>query len=193
MVQINEKQIIEQVLGGRTDAFGLLVDRYGRMVFAVVARIVCVQQDAEEVAQDVFVTAFRRLEQYDGGYSFGTWLCRIAHNAAISFLRKARRDRCLVDIDEATMAQVTDAMATETLSASGGDMKTLLRRAVDMLSADDRALVTMFYYEGCQLREIAYILDMPVDDKSVRTLATRICRIRKRLYIIIRKMEAETR
>ena len=189
MTEVDEKQTVRHVLEGRTAEFGLLVDRYGHMAFAVVARIVGTQQDAEEVTQDVFLTAYRRLDTYDDRFPFATWLCRIAHNAAVSFMRKTKRDRCMAAVSEEELAAVTDDMATASLSDDGASRRALLHRAVAMLSADDRSLVTMFYYEGCSLREMAYILDMPDDERSSRTLATRICRIRKRLYVIIRKLE----
>ena len=189
MTGVDERQIVRHVLEGRTAEFGLLVDRYGHMAFAVAARIVGTQQDAEELTQDVFLTAYRRLGSYDDRFPFATWLCRIAHNAAVSFMRRTKRDRCVAHVSEEELAAVTDDMATASLSGDSDTRRDLLRRAVAMLSADDRSLVTMFYYEGCSLREMAYILDMPDDERSSRTLATRICRIRKRLYVIIRKLE----
>lgn len=85
----DEFAIVRQVLNGNKGAYRLLVNQYERYVFSAVLPIVGVQH-AEDIAQEAFLNAFYKLEQFTFQSKFGTWLYRIAVNAAISFRRKQK-------------------------------------------------------------------------------------------------------
>lgn len=186
----DEQQLIRRILSGNTDEYSYFVDRYGREVFAVAVRLLGNVQEAEEVAQDAFVSAFQHLADYRPEYSFATWVCRMAYNGAISLLRKRSRSPVKTDIDERRLAAVTDEMASTMLGEGDDDRMALLERALDRLPAEEQTLVELFYKEEKTLKEIAYILGMKGDNaRAAGTLATKICRIRKKLYVIIKQME----
>ena len=187
MAAADEKDLLQRVLDGDADGFGVLIRRYGPRVLSVVKRLVGNPADAEDLAQEVFVQAFTHLHRYDPSVPFGAWLCRIAHNKAVSFLRRSRVIE--VPLDEGRLNGVSDAMADELLADEG--RHTLLRKALVQLPVADRTLVTLFYDGGWPLKEIAYVLDMPATDTSARTLATRICRLRRRLYLMVKEMERQ--
>lgn len=105
MRQQQERDLIERIAGGDTEAFAVLVDRYAHTVHALVARIVVTAEDAEEVTQDVFLKVFDHLPRFDHRSSPATWIYRIAFNTAVSHARRRRRPTC--PIDERRIAAIT--------------------------------------------------------------------------------------
>ena len=185
MEKISDDYYIDKVRGGAAECFAPLLARYGRRVFSLVVRIVGNAEDAEEVTQDVFLKAFRSLGQFEGNSSFSTWLYRIAYNMAVSSVRKRR---CVyVPIDDAVPADIADD-AEEALSQALDTEERVecLKRALAMLPADERAMITLFYDEDRRMDEIAEIMGM-----TLTNVKTRIFRIRKKLYMMIKQMEDE--
>lgn len=180
---VDERKLIGRILAGHTEEFGYFLERYGRQVFALVSRLVTQQMDAEEVAQDAFVNAFTRLDNYDSRSSFSTWISRIAYNCAIDRLRSMKRERT-DDIDERQLAEVSDSMADELMQTEDEDRIVLLQKAIDTLSPDDRMLITLYYYDDRSVRDIAYI--MSVKENNVMQ---RLHRVRKRLCVLMKRME----
>ena len=180
---VDERKLIGRILAGHTEEFGYFLESYGRQVFALVSRLVTQQMDAEEVAQDAFVNAFTRLDNYDSRSSFSTWISRIAYNCAIDRLRSMKRERT-DDIDERQLAEVSDSMADELMQTEDEDRIVLLQRAIDTLSPDDRMLITLYYYDDRSVKDIAYI--MSVKENNVMQ---RLHRVRKRLCVLMKKME----
>lgn len=181
---MDENQLIAHIIGGRTEDYSYFLDRYGREVFAIVARVIPSQLDAEEVAQDAFVKAFCNLGSFCGKSSFSTWICRIAYNCAISYARKKKSQLVSFDEDEKLLATVTDEMADEALSAMDDQRVALLQKALEMLAPDERTLISLFYFEERTLNDIAYILSLKQNN-----VATKLCRVRKKLYLMIKRLE----
>ncbi len=75
-----ELQLVRQILNGERDGYRTLVDRYAPMVFSVVNRFVDTEDDAEELAQEIFVKTYERLTTFEGGSKFSSWLYMIAMN-----------------------------------------------------------------------------------------------------------------
>src|SRR3954464_6134080 len=93
----NDMDIISRVLQGDSAAYATLVERYQNFVFTIVLRYVKGREDAEEVAQDVFVKAFRALADFKGTSKFSTWLYTVATTTSISFLRKKKLETHSLD------------------------------------------------------------------------------------------------
>jgi len=176
MQQADEKQLIARILDGHVEEYGYFLTRYGDDVFYLVARLVPLQQDAEELVQDAFVRAYDKLDTYTGEASFRTWLCRIAYNLTISWLRKQKMK--YVAIDE--RLDVSDADVDQLLDDDSRIQQ--LKDACAQLKPDEQTLINLFYYDGLPMRDIAYILGMEQGN-----VATRLYRIRKKLYLIIKK------
>lgn len=179
---MDEQRLISRVLDGHAEDYGLLMERYGAEVFRLVARLVPLQQDAEELVQDAFVRAYNHLATYCGDASFSTWLCRIAYNLTISWLRK--RKVKYTSIDE--RMEISDADVDHLLDDDTRISQ--LREAQKQLTPDEQTLINLFYYDGKPLRDIAYILGIEPGN-----VATRLHRIRKKLYLIIRQIENNER
>ncbi len=105
MQQQEELELIRRIVNGETDLYAILARRYGRVVYTLVSRIVGCAEDAEELAQDVFLKAFRNLHRFNGRSSFPTWLFRIAYNTAVSETRRRKREWAC--IDQARLAGIT--------------------------------------------------------------------------------------
>ena len=121
MQQQEELELIRRIVNGETDLYAILARRYGRVVYTLVSRIVGCAEDAEELAQDVFLKAFRNLHRFNGRSSFPTWLFRIAYNTAVSETRRRKRE--WVCIDQARLANLPDSDA-ERMADWGGRAET---------------------------------------------------------------------
>ena len=86
----NDNEIISRILRGETALYATLVSQYQSFVFSICLRFVTQREDAEEIAQDVFVKAYRYLGDFRGDSKFSTWLYSITHTSCISFLRKKK-------------------------------------------------------------------------------------------------------
>ena len=162
------------------------IDRYGREVFAQVVRLVAVTENAEEVYQDVFMKVFSNIGQHDAGRaSLRTWISRIAYNEAISFLRRKRLPVVYFEDRGREADKLSDAEVDETLGHVSTETVQLIRAALKHLPPEERALITMFYYEERSLKEIA-----DITGAIPTTIASRLCRTRKKLCRIIKMLQS---
>ena len=174
-MQTDENQLIARILDGHTEDFGYFLERYSQEAFAIVVRLVPQQEDAEELVQDAFVRAFNRLETFEGRSSFSTWICRIAYTTAVSWLRKRRMKYLSID----DRPQLSDTEVDEAFDDESRIVE--LTRAIALLKPDEQTLITLYYYDNRPLSDIAYILDA-----EPNTLATRLHRIRRKLYLLMK-------
>lgn len=187
---IDEQQRISRLTGYMTAGdrkaaaaeYAFFVRRYSSSVLDFVARMVGNRADAEELAQNVFVKAYKAVAQFEGRSAFLTWLIRIAYNESINHLR--RRKVRWIDIDEALIADSSEP--DDELSTGSEERIRLLESALDDLPPDERMLVHLYYYDDKPLQEIAYIVDA-----EPNVLAVRLHRIRKKLLIMIKNKEYE--
>ncbi len=163
-----------------------MLDRYGRDVFAQVARLVPGVENAEEVYQDVFIKVFAHIGEYDAERSaLKTWISRIAYNEAISYLRRKSQPVVYYEDRNGEADKLSDAEVNETFGRPNAETVQLIRAALKHLPPDERAIVTMFYYEEMSLKEIAY-----VTESIPTTVASKLCRTRKKLYKIIKMLQS---
>lgn len=174
-MQADERQLIARILDGHAEDFGYFLECYSQEAFAIVVRLVPQQEDAEELVQDAFVRAFNHLETFGGRSSFSTWICRIAYTTAVSWLRKRRMKYLSID----DQPQLTDTEVDEAFDDESRIED--LRRAITLLKPDEQTLITLYYYDNRPLNDIAYILDV-----EPSTLAARLHRIRRKLYLLIK-------
>lgn len=157
--------------------FAQLVRQHAAAVIDFTARLLPDRREAEEVAQDAFVRAFRNLSSFRGESSLLTWVQRIAYHKAVDHLRQQRP--YMVAIDE-----VPTLLEDEEMVMEREERILLIEEAVDRLTPDDQLLLHLFYYEDRPLRDIAYIMDV-----EPNTLSQRLHRIRKKLMVMIKQKE----
>lgn len=162
------------------------LERYGNEVFAMVARMLPATEDAEEVYQDVFVKVFRNIATYDAEKSaLRTWISRIAYNEAVTWLRHKRQPVIYFEDREGRAEQLSDVEVEETLGHPNEETVQLIRAALKHLPPEERAIVTMFYYDEMSLKEIAY-----VTESIPTTVASKLSRTRKKICKIIKMLQS---
>ena len=183
---MTETDLIEGLRKQSPKAQQETIDRYGREVFALVVRLVAVTENAEEVYQDVFMKIFTNIGQHDAERaSLRTWISRIAYNEAISFLRRKRMPVVYFEDRSHEADKLSDAEVDETLGHANAETVQLIRAALKHLPPEERALVTMFYYEERSLKEIA-----DITESIPTTVASRLSRTRKKLCRIIKMLQS---
>ena len=170
---------IRRVLDGDVEAFAGVVNAHRRLIAADLARRLP-PQDVPEVAQDVFLRAFRSLPNYRGEAPFRIWILRIARHAALDFWRKKyrRRDLLHADLDEAGLRNV-EAVQQERLAELATDRdaretaREWLEAALVRLSPDDRAVITMVEIEERSMEDAARRLGCGLSAVKVRAFRAR--------------------
>jgi RNA polymerase sigma factor (sigma-70 family) len=165
---LGDNEIISRVLKGEQNAYAELVNRYQAYVFTLVLRMVKSREDAEEVAQDVFVKAYRSLADFRGESKFSTWLYTIANTTSITFLRKKKLD--VHSLDNEKVFEVADSKDSG-LRANLVEQKSrvnMVNEAIAMLSPDDAEIITLFYKAEQNLEEISRILRLETNTVKVR-------------------------
>lgn len=183
MTYKGDEYYISQVLKGNVTSFAYIVDRHKDHSFNLALKICGNYEEAEEVAQDAFIKAFRSLKGFKKKSSFSTWLYRIVYNTAISVVRSKRRRT--LSLDDFPV-DITDFAGTGSNEEEEIEeyRKSLVNFALQKLNEDDRSIITLFYYEDQSVDEISEITGI---GKS--NVKTRLFRARQKMSEIIRKAE----
>ena len=197
MIQ-NEVDILQHIASRNPERFRLIFRVFERQIKIYVCRVISTREDAEEVVQNTFMNAFRHLDDYKPERaSLLTWLMRIATNEIRMYFRKKQPSLVSLDEEEEPLLLVSDDEADQILMETTENRIAHLQRAIRLLSADEQLLLQLYYTEQRSLRDIAFIIDTNkylVENDTHRMenqLAQRLHRIRKKLSLIIIKMEKD--
>jgi RNA polymerase sigma-70 factor (ECF subfamily) len=181
-----DAELVASALRGREEACRELVKRFERPVYTLLLRMVQNSATAEDLAQEVFVKAFRRLDSYDPQWKLSSWLFKIAHNTAIDHLRRGVPETVPIagggDEGEGSLAAVlSDPTAESPLAAAQRrDLARSLERAIARLRPEYRQAVLMFYVQGASYQEICDVSGLPLG-----TVKTNLHRARKELAALM--------
>ena len=175
---LSDKELILSVQKGNTQDFSLLVNRHKNIVYSLVYRMVKPEEDAEEIAQDTFIKAFKSIKQFKGNSKFSTWLYKIAYFTAINYLRKKKMLTAPIDMSS---FENDDKTAIENLNDS--DQKHYIDLALEHLKPIERNLITLFYLQEFSNKDIQKITGLTQSNIKVSLM-----RSRKKLYGIMKKM-----
>jgi RNA polymerase sigma-70 factor, ECF subfamily len=167
----NEAALVERILAGDLRAFSLLVDRYQKTVFNLALRMLHDADDAEDVAQAVFLKIYERLSQYDSRYRFFSWMYRIAMNETLNFLRQRK------PMEQMEESAVVTSPVEEIERA---DIVWHMDEALMRLPSDQRAVVVLKHFEGFSYEEIAKMLN--ITEKKVKS---RLFSARQMLRVVL--------
>ncbi|HXL57789.1 MAG TPA: RNA polymerase sigma factor [Chitinophagaceae bacterium] len=170
-----DQVIIKEVLAGNTAAYTALVNRYRNMVFTLAYNIILNREDAEEVAQDIFVKAFNALRSFKEQSAFSTWLYRIVVNTALN--KKKLRRFTTVDIAEQITSEEQENVYSLLQQHISRDQKKYIQLAMNALRDDERICMTMFYLNELPVNEIHELTGI-----SVANIKVILHRGRKHLY-----------
>ena len=174
--KLSDIELIEQTLAGDQSAYADLVKRHQRFVFTLAMRFAKTREDAEEIAQDCFIKAYRSLDSFQRQSKFTTWLYSIVYTTAMTALRKKRVDTDSID-DENTYIQIENqSSGYDVNNAENKSRSFYLNQAIAQLLPDDATIITLFYKGEQSLEEIAQTLGI-----EANTVKVKLFRARQRL------------
>jgi RNA polymerase sigma factor (sigma-70 family) len=163
-----DNEIINRVLQGEQALYAQLVKRYQNFVFTIALRYTPNREDAEEIAQDVFVKAYRSLADFRGESKFSTWLYTIVTTTCITFLRKKKIP--IHSLDNEHIFEAVDNQ-NSTFRANQVEQKSkvqMINEAIKLLSVDDARIITLFYQAEQSLEEIGRIIGVDPNTAKVK-------------------------
>ncbi len=174
---------IERVLNGEAAAFGYIVDRHKDHAFNLAFRICGNREEAEEATQDSFLKVFRSLKGFRRKSSFSTWLYRIVYNTSVSYIRSKKKG--VLSLEDFP-AELTDfiGIATTEDEAENEYRNSLINFALQKLNEEDRAVISLYYYEEMTTEGISDVTGISISNVKVR-----LFRARQKLLGIIEKVE----
>ncbi len=174
---------LQQAKAGDGRAFGLLVESYSRPVYNLTYRMLGNAEEAEDAAQETFLRAFSRLEQYDPNHKFSTWLFSIANHYCIDRLRKRRVVHVSIDDNPVLENLEGDDPAPEG-SALIGEQRIEVQRLMLQLEPEYRTPLTLRYWEELSYEEIANTMGL-----TVAAVKSRLFRARQRMGELVTQRE----
>jgi RNA polymerase sigma-70 factor (ECF subfamily) len=177
-----EVEWIRRAQRGEHEAFSPLVERYQRRVIVLVYHLVRRRDEAEDIAQEVFIKAFRAIRSYSFQASFGAWLSRIAVNHCYDYLRRERTSR--VSYYWQMTEESLRGLETRAESAPAGGLnheeqaalRDFVGKLLERAPADDRVILALKELQGFSVQEISEILKL-----RTSTVKVRLHRARKRM------------
>lgn len=179
MTHQDDQKYITMTLAGDVNAFAILIDRYKNMVYTLCLRMMKTAEDAEEIAQDVFLKAFQKLSTFKGTSKFSTWIYSITYHRCLDALSRKRKQptHYAAEINE----EITEEKVSSILEViEAKELRVQLEACIQQLKEEDTFLVTLYYLEEQSLEEIAEMTGMTKNNVKVK-----LFRARKKLYTIM--------
>lgn len=152
----DDRELIEAIRGGDSDAFELLVRRKTSKVYALCYRVIGNAEDAKDISQLAFIKVWENVEKYDPAFSFDTWLYRIVTNVAIDFLRNRQSRDAAVNSNLRLVKRSSDAEQPVTIQRK--EIEAVFSDVASVLSPKQKAIFVMREMEDISSAEISRIL-----------------------------------
>ena len=181
----DDSRMVEAVIAGDANAFRGLVENYQGRIYNIIFGMIHNREDALELTQDSFIKAYKKIDTFRLGTKFYTWLCRIAVNTTIDFIRK-QKHRQTISFEEGIGVQSDgDLHSAHTEGnpesiAMGNEKRELIIQAVDELPEDQKQVLILKEIDGLSYKEIANVLGIPHG-----TVMSRLYYARKKLQEIL--------
>jgi len=183
MTETNDRQLIEQYLDGDETSLNLLVGKYFRRVYSFVYLLVNDKKEAEDLTQETFVKAWRGLKKFDSSKNFRAWLLTIAKNCAIDYWRR-KKSLPFSQLEQdgiSVLESLTDGAPLPSEQVEKIISTVQLSRSLADLPAKQRAIISLYYEDGLNFREISEIMN-----ESINTVKSRH---RRALFFMRRSMD----
>lgn len=163
---MNESEILRSVLDGHKDDFRMIIDKYQQVVFRIIIGFVHDREEAEDLTQEVFISAWQSLVKFRGDSSFSTWLHRIAINISLNHTRK-KKNMTLTGLvssyfgrtaDTELQIPVTEENAEELMIRE--EHSAWLSRALNSLPENQRTAIVLSKYDDLPQKEIAAVMNL---------------------------------
>ncbi len=156
--ELSDYEIVLSCLKGNTDDFAVLTDRYKKLVFSVISRMINNPDEYADIAQEVFIKVYKNLDKYRPDYHFSTWIIRITTNHIIDIRRKKRIETTPledVDFSVSTHRSAEDEYIT-------GESVNQLNRLINELPEMYRLPLVLYHRHGMSYQDIAKSLNIPL-------------------------------
>ncbi len=177
---MTDQSIIDRILAGDRQAFGLLVASYEGKAMSLALRMVRNENEARDVVQDAFVKAYTSLAQFRRSSAFSTWFYRIVYTTCLNSLNRSRRGPELVSLDDDVHAAWIETTMFDEVDST--QLETVIREELDRMPPLYAVAMELFYARDCSYEQICQITGMPVG-----TVKTRLNRGRKLLRAAMAK------
>lgn len=178
---VSDETLMSRAAKDDLEAFELLVKRHQKRVFHIVYQSLRSEEDAWDVAQEIFIKVYNARASYVENAKFTTWLYRISNNAIIDRVRQLKRRQSNVSMDDLlSEPESSDKGSHQQLEL--GEMTSQMSTALAGLTERQRSMVILKYYEGCSVKEIAEVFECAVGTvkatlfQSVRLLKERLAK-----------------
>ncbi|MGH7551009.1 MAG: RNA polymerase sigma factor [Gemmatimonadota bacterium] len=176
---VEEMELIRRIAGGESHRYSVLVERHQRRLYWSCLRLLGDADEAEDVVQEAFVSAYEHLRDYDPAYRFYTWLYRIARNRCLNVIRR-RKLWSLVSLSDPERAPALPSGDRSDRSLEDGELAAALAACRSSLPADQREVFDLRHAEGFSYREIAAAVGIPEG-----TVMSRLARAREKMRICL--------
>lgn len=162
----DEKQVIDRILRGDHRAFGIIIKNTEKLVAQVVFKLIPVAEDRKDLAQDVYLKVYHKLEGFKFQSKLSTWIAQIAYNTCLSWIEKKKPsypgDIFQDDFHERPDESVRTAWSNDSeISLSQKELALILRREVEGLPPMYQMLITLFHQEEMSYDELSQITGLP--------------------------------
>ncbi|KJF42943.1 RNA polymerase sigma factor [Draconibacterium sediminis] len=190
---MSDTDIIDQLKQGSEAAFKTLVDTHQKLVVNTCYGLVQNREDAEDIAQDVFVEVYRNIDKFRADAKLSTWLYRIAVNRSLNHIRDNKKRKWFHSFEDEVAAKNREVMQVSTSNTDEPEYELenqqraiILREAINSLPQNQKVAFTLSKYEELSYQEIAEVMDLSVS--SVESLLFRAKKgLQKKLYKCYKK------
>ena len=189
LTNLTDEQLVETALDENPDAFGEIVKRWERKIFALCFGMLNREDEAKDAAQETFIAAFRNLKNFRGDAKVSSWLHRIAINQCLTTKRRTKsRSESFIDDDENSNENffVAPAKLSPSRTTEQNERLKFVRQAVQSLPVDLRQVIVMKEFEDMTFQEISDTLELPLS-----TVKSRLYTALKQLRMKLEKNQLE--
>jgi len=173
---MNDRDLVQQIVNGNSNAFRYLVANHQRLVAHIVGRIVQRTEDVEDISQEVFIKVFRKMKHFRGESRLSTWIAKIAYNTSISHFRKKLKNERSYDENPGLVANEDDEEMNQS-RIEKEEAKKYLLEMIEKLPVHYRTVLTLFHLEEFSYKEIEEITEMP--EGTIKSYLSRARKILK--------------
>jgi RNA polymerase sigma-70 factor (ECF subfamily) len=178
MTGSDDQALIRRIADRDQTAMSALYARHHVRLYRYLVRLIRNEAMAEELMNEVFLETWRKADKFEGRSAVSTWLMSIAHNKAVSSMRKRGEE----PLDEGVAAQLADEDDTPEIAVQKRSKAEVMRACMSRLSTDHREIIDLVYYHDKSVSEAAEILEIPEN-----TVKTRMFYARKKLAEFMRE------
>lgn len=160
----SERRLIKKILDGDQTSFEYFIEKYKKLVFHVVYRLIYNIEDREDICQEVFIKAYRNLGTFKNESKLSTWLARIAYNTSLNHISK-KKEKMIEDYasdEESLLEQVKSKEISPATWVEREGTKNILFNEIEMLTEQQKTILSLYHWEEMSYEEIGEIMNLPL-------------------------------